>query len=384
MKALTNGIIITENQIIYGKALLYDDKISGIVSVDDIPENASVTDVGGNMIIAGLIDIHIHGYHGFDISDGKTEEIEHIGKALLANGVTAWCPTTETVELKRIEEAFDAVRSASENFSKGKWNGARILGINCEGPFINIKKAGAQNPEFIIKPDVDFAIRNKDVLRLITVAPEEDKDFEFIQRVTRETDIVVSIGHTEASFEMTKAAINAGATHTTHLYNAMTPFGHREPGVIGAVLTDNRVSCELIADTFHVHPGLFKMTEALKKNKLVLITDCVTPGGMPDGRYKFGGQDVFVKGIECRLESGVISGSVLTLNKAIKNMVEYTDLPLYKIINMASLNPAFVIGENRVRGSLEVGKEADITVVNKDFDVCMTIVGGNVCYKTEV
>lgn len=381
MKALTNGIIVTENQMIYGKTLVYDDKITAITSDFEPSEADEVTDVRGNMITAGLVDLHIHGYAGFDTSDGNAEDIEKMALLLAQNGVTSWCPTTMTVSQPEILKAFDAVRAAKTDIDSGAAHGARILGVNCEGPFISPNKKGAQDGKYILPPSADFVIKNSDIIKLVTIAPEMDDNCREIKKIAENTDVVISMGHTEATLEQARLAIESGARHVTHLYNAMPRLDHRAPGLIGAVMTDRRVSCEMIADTFHINPALFEMTAQLKGDKLVLITDCMRAGGMPDGNYTLGGQPVTVRGVECRLEDGTIAGSVLKLNCAVRNLKNNTKLPLWKAINAASLNAAASIGESGRIGSIEKGKYADFAVMDKDFNVKMTVVGGETVYN---
>lgn len=381
MKALTNGIIVTENQMIYGKTLVYDDTITEITSDFEPSEADEVTDVCGNMITAGLVDLHIHGYSGFDTSDGNPEDIKKMALLLAQNGVTSWCPTTMTVSQPEILKAFDAVRAAKSDIESGAAHGARILGVNCEGPFISPNKKGAQDGKYILPPSADFVIKNSDIIRLVTIAPEMDDNCREIKKIAESTDVVISMGHTEATLEQARLAIESGARHVTHLYNAMPHLDHRAPGLIGAVMTDRRVSCEMIADTFHINPALFEMTAQLKGDKLVLITDCMRAGGMPDGSYTLGGQPVTVHGVECRLEDGTIAGSVLKLNCAVRNLKNNTRLPLWKAINAASLNAADSIGESGRIGSIAKGKYADFAVMDKDFNVKMTVVGGETVYN---
>ena len=381
MKALTNGIIVTENQMIYGKTLVYDDTITEITSDFEPSEADEVTDVCGNMITAGLVDLHIHGYAGFDTSDGSPEDIKKMALLLVQNGVTSWCPTTMTVSQPEILKAFDAVRAAKSDIESGAAHGARILGVNCEGPFISPNKKGAQDGKYILPPSADFVIKNSDIIKLVTIAPEMDDNCREIKKIAESTDVVISMGHTEATLEQARLAIESGARHVTHLYNAMPHLDHRAPGLIGAVMTDRRVSCEMIADTFHINPALFEMTAQLKGDKLVLITDCMRAGGMPDGSYTLGGQPVTVHGVECRLEDGTIAGSVLKLNCAVRNLKNNTRLPLWKAINAASLNAADSIGESGRIGSIAKGKYADFAVMDKDFNVKMTVVGGETVYN---
>ena len=292
---------------------------------------------------------------------------------IAANGVTSWCPTTMTIAKDEIVKAFDTARKVK---AEKECYGAKILGVNSEGPFINPSKKGAQPEEFILTPDGDFIIEHADIVKLFSVAPEMDKDFACIKKVSEDGRVLISMGHTGATFEEACAGIEAGVRHTTHLFNAMTPLMHRNPGVVGAALSDERVSCELIADTFHVNPGLYKLVAKAKGDKLCLITDCMRAGGMADGDYTLGGQHVIKTGIQCLLEDGTIAGSVLKLNEAVRNLHKYTELSLPEVFACASLNPAKAVGEADRIGSLEVGKCADIILCDDDFNIITTIIDG--------
>lgn len=378
MNYIKNGKVILPDGILENSVLAFDGKILGFCEEKDIPSNAEVIDAEGGYVAPGLIDIHIHGYLGEDVSDGNAQGIFKMANGIMKNGVTAFCPTTMTVSTDEINRALDVVRSLKEE-SKN-WNGAEILGVNLEGPFINPKKKGAQAEEYIKAPDGDFVIKNADVIRLVTMAPEIDGGCEAIKRIRENCDVTVSVGHTDATFEQALEAIDAGATHITHLFNAQTPLHHRNPGVVGAALLEN-VTAELIADTFHVHKGLFELLARVKGDNLVLITDCTRAGGMPDGEYSLGGQPIFVKGVECLLEDGTIAGSVLRLNDAVKNYKNNTSLPLWKAVAAASLNPARAIGVDDRKGSLEPDKDADIIITDDDFNIKKTIIGGKVKYE---
>lgn len=379
MKCIVNGKIVLPDRVEEGKALLFDEKIAGVVCECEIPADAERIDAGGCYVAPGLVDIHIHGYLGEDTSDGKADGVRTMACGVIKNGVTSFCPTTMTVSMDEINTALDAVRSVKDESES--WNGARILGVNLEGPFINPSKKGAQAEEHIKKPDAAFIEKNADIIKLATIAPEMDDDYVEIKKITANTDVRVSIGHTNATFEEAMGAVEAGATHITHLFNAQTALHHRKPGVVGAAFTAP-VSTELIADTFHVHPGLFQMIHNIKKDKTVLITDCTRAGGMPDGDYTLGGQKIIVKGIECLLEDGTIAGSVLKLNNAVRNLLNNTDLSVSEAFNCASLNPARAIGEDATIGSLETGKRADIVIIDGDFNVKKTIIQGDIRYES--
>lgn len=377
MKYITNGIIIMPDELIEGRALVYDKKIEGIVDTADIPAGAECIDAQGGYVSPGLVDIHIHGYLGEDTSDGKADGIRKMANGIMKNGVTSWCPTTMTVSMEEINAALNAVRSLKEESKT--WEGAEILGVNLEGPFINPKKKGAQAEEHIKKADAKFVLDNADVIRVATMAPETEGCCDAIREITSKSSVRVSIGHTDATFEEANAGIAAGATHITHLFNAQTPLHHRNPGVVGAGLVGD-VTTELIADTFHVNKGLFELVAKMKGDKLVLITDCTRAGGMPDGEYTLGGQKIYVKGIQCLLEDGTIAGSVLKLNNAVKNLRDNTTLPFSKVVACASLNAAKAIGADN-KGSLENGKDADIVITDGDFNVKKTIIGGELRYE---
>lgn len=370
MKAIVNARIVTKDSVIENGAVVFDEKIREVgenVHVGD----CEVTDCRGDYLMPGFIDVHIHGYKSFDCSDGDRDGIVKIAESLPENGVTAFCPTTMTLPYDEIQKALDIVADLKE-----KNIGARVLGANVEGPYINPEKKGAQDGKYIVKPDIDFVMKNKNAIKLLTYAPEKDDEYKFTEYISKNTDITLSVGHTNGDYACASKAFEKGARHVTHLFNAMTPFSHREVGVIGAALGNENVSCELIADTFHVSPALFGIVAKLKGDKLVLITDCMRAGGMPDGEYTLGGQPVILKGIECRLYDGTIAGSVLTLNKAVYNLKKHTDLPIYTCVNGASLNPAKAVGEDKYRGSIEVGKYADLVIADDEINIKSTIIHG--------
>ena len=377
MKAIVNGKLILKDRIVEGKALLYTDVIEGIVEADKVPADAEIIDAAGKYVAPGLIDLHIHGYLGKDVCDGSVESMKTICEGIVKNGVTGFLPTTMTVGMDVIIKALETCRSLMEE-SKA-WNGTTILGVHAEGPFINTKKKGAQNPEYILVPSAEFVKEYADVIRIISLAPEMDVDFKEITKMRKETDVVVSMGHTDADYETAMASTNVGVRHATHLFNAMSPLAHRNPGVVGAALNSD-VTVELIVDTFHVNPALYNMVYKLKGDKLCFITDCLPAGGLPEGEYTLGGQKFVSKGIECRLPDGTIAGSILALNKGVWNVYTNSDIPLYECVNCASLNPANAIGIGNKKGSLEVGKDADIIITDCEFNVEKTIIGGTVRY----
>lgn len=377
---IINGKIVLPDSVVCDKALAFDSnsgKIYGLV--DSVPADADIIDAKGNYVAPGLVDIHIHGYLGEDASDGKAEGIRKMAYGVAQNGVTAFLPTTMTVAKDQIINALNVVRSLKEESKT--WNGAEIIGVHAEGPFINPSKKGAQAEENILKPDADFIIENSDIITYVTLAPEMDVDHNCIKKLAKESDVLISMGHTDAKFEEAMQAVKDGVSHATHLFNAMSALAHRNPGVVGAALSSDSVSVEVIADTFHINPGLYSMVAKLKGDKMVLITDCTRAGGMPDGEYELGGQPIFLKGIECRLADGTIAGSVLKLNDAVKNVINHTNLPVHEVFKMASLNPANAIHCGNRIGSLEEGKDADIIITDENINVIRTIKKGKTIYE---
>ncbi len=380
MKAIVGGKIILKDKIIEDYAVIYNEKIENIVPQNLVPENAEIIDANGGFVAPGLIDLHIHGYLGKDVCDGEEESIRTISKGLLANGVVGYLPTTMTEDMSVIRKALEVCRSLKEESKT--WDGSAILGCHAEGPFISESKKGAQDAKYILKPDAAFVKEYGDIIKIITLAPETDtKDFSAIREICNDTDVVVSMGHTSADYETAMASVTAGVSHATHLFNAMTPLAHRAPGVVGAALNSD-VTTELIVDTFHVDASIYNMLWKLKGNKLCFITDCLPAGGLPEGEYTLGGQKIIYRGIVCRLEDGTVAGSVLHLNKGVWNVYKNSDIPLHECVNCASLTPASVIGLDKAKGSIEVGKDADIIITDNQFNVLKTIIGGEVKYES--
>lgn len=385
MKAIINGKIITPNKILKNKVVTFDDTIKSIIDENEFKEqinstqisNIEIIDAKGNYVSPGFIDIHIHGSGGYDTMDDEIEAIKSISKVIAQNGVTAFLPTTMTMDREKIYNALSNIKHCM----KLNLQGAKILGAHVEGPFISEKYKGAQKEDYIIEPEYKFIEKFKDVIKIITLATEKDKDFSFIKQIKQETNISLSIGHSNATYEEAMEAINMGVDSATHMFNAMTPFNHRKPGVVGAIFNSDTY-CELIADTIHVHPSIFQTLVKIKGiDKLILITDSMRAGCLKDGISELGGQKVIVKNNSARLEDGTLAGSILRLNKAVKNFMDYTDINIYDAVNMASLNPAKNLKLDDKIGSIETGKYADIIIFDKDFCIEQTIVNGEIVYK---
>ena len=379
MNAVVNGKIILKDRVLDGFALLYTDVIEGIVPADKIPEGAKVIDAEGGYVSPGLIDLHIHGYLGKDVCDGEEESIRTIAGGIVKNGVTGFLPTTMTVDMKVIRRALEVCRDLKEESKT--WNGSTILGCHAEGPFISESKKGAQDAKYILKPDAAFVKEYADTIKIISLAPETDSNnFAAIREICRDTDVVVSMGHTSADYETAVRSTEAGVKHVTHLFNAMTPLAHRAPGVVTAAFNTD-VTCELIVDTFHVSPVFYDLLYKIKGRKLCFITDCLPAGGLPYGEYTLGGSKIIYRDIVCRLEDGTVAGSVLPLNKGVWNVFTNSNIPLHECVNGASLNPATAIGLEKTKGSLDIGKDADIVITDAEFNVKKTIIGGDIRYE---
>lgn len=378
MKYIVNGRILLPDGVIDGKALAFTRRISGVV--DSAPEGAEVYDAQGAWVMPGFIDLHCHGFQGMSASRANYDELREMSRLLLKTGVTAWLPTTMTLPWDALTKCFAAIRWAMSDSVKPGWRGARILGCHAEGPFISSRRKGAQAEADILPPDIEKLNPWKDVVRLMTVAPEVDGALEFIKQA-KALGVTLSMGHTDATFAQAMAGISAGINHATHLFNAMPPLNHREPGAVGAALEDNRVYCELIADTFHISPALYPMLAALAARRLVLITDSIEVAGLPDGEHDQMGQRVIVDGIHCRYPDGTIAGSTLTMNRALFNFSQHTDLSSWQLVNMATLHPARAIGIDNQKGALLPGRDADIVVGDSFSTIHYTFVGGTLVYE---
>ncbi|MDQ7024352.1 MAG: N-acetylglucosamine-6-phosphate deacetylase [Anaerolineae bacterium] len=380
---ITNAKIITpERTISKGWLLARDGKITAIGTqiAPDIPD-VRVFGANGLTLLSGFIDIHVHGAVGADTMDANPESLRKMARFYAQQGVTGFTPTTLTASHEETLAALETIKS----IMKEAVDGAAILGCHLEGPYLNLEKSGAQNKQYIRRAEKREATAYLDigVIRLISLAPEFEENHWLIQACV-ERGITVSVAHTNASYSQMKAAIALGITHATHTYNAMTGLHHREPGVLGAVMESFAVRCELVADNVHVHPTAMNILwQAKGKDRLILITDSMMAAGMADGHYKLGDYAVTVAEGKVILANGTLAGSILTMNQAVLNFMRATGEPLDNIWQVMSLNAARAINIAHRKGSLEIGKDADLVLVDEELHVQLTVVDGNIVYDAK-
>lgn len=342
-----------------------------------------VIDGQGAYALPGMIDLHFHGCMGHDFCDGTKEAIEAIAAYEASIGVTAISPATMTLPVEALEEILSTAASYREEQKTGKeTKAADLVGVNMEGPFISVKKKGAQDARNIIPCDVGvyhrFQKAAKGLVKFIGVAPEASDAGEFIREVKEE--VQVSLAHTNADYDTAKAAFDAGASHAVHLYNAMPAFTHREPGVVGAVSDSGHVMAEMICDGVHLHPSVVRATfKMLGEDRIILISDSMRAAGMPDGRYTLGGLDVEVTGNRAVLVSdGALAGSVTTLPDCVRTVVGKMGIPLGTAVACASMNPAKSLGIFDQYGSIRTGKKADLVLWDEELNLQMVIKDGQI------
>lgn len=378
-KILKAKNIILKDRVVEDKYLIIEDeKITDIV--DDISEDDDFIDYSKYTIAPGFVDTHIHGYNNHDFMDKDEEAVFKISEGVVENGVTTFLATTLTGSEEDLTEVCKVV---GENYKDVK--GAKIAGIFLEGPFLSLKYKGAQNPKYIIDADIDM-LKNWQkvsggIVRKIALAPEKKGAEEFIKEA-RKLGVYVALGHSDGSYEDAYKAVQAGASIFIHTYNAMSPLHHRKPGMVGAALSLDDVFAELICDGHHVHPAAANVVmKARGKDEVVLITDCMMAGGMPEGPYKLGELDVEVKDGTARLKEGNLAGSILKLKDAVKNVVDWGIASPFEAIQMASQVPAISVGIEDRAGIIDRGRFADITVIDEDLDIVATYVDGDLKYE---
>jgi len=374
--AIINGKCILEDNIVEDKIVLFNEQIIDIV--DDVilsdNDNINIIDAKGAYVSAGFIDLHIHGSGGADVMDATPEALETLSSTLPQTGTSSFLATTMTMSIQRIDNALQNVQQYGQNVT-----GAKVLGVHLEGPFINTSKHGAQDKTYVQAANFGLIENYIDIVKMITLAPEEDGAKDFVKQMTKSyPHIILSAGHSDASYEEARESFTWGVSHVTHLFNAMPSYHHRNPGLVGAVF-DSDVTCDIIADLVHTHPSTLALTHKLKADKLILITDAMRAGCMQCGTYDLGGRSVEVNEGKALLEDGTLAGSVLKMNEAMANMIKYTSMTVSDVVKSVTMVPAEKLGVPK--GVLKIGYDADIVIFDEDFSIITTIVSGEVKYK---
>jgi N-acetylglucosamine-6-phosphate deacetylase len=380
--ALIGGTIVTPFRLVKNGVIIIDNgKIFELGKVSDveIPDNSEVIDVSGRFICPGFVDLLVHGGNGYGFADENSESIKIVSDYFLSHGSTTVLASLFAKPTEMLLKDLDRVAQYIDDNPK-----SNIRGIHMEGPYLNKELKGAMNESYLWTPSVESwekmwkASRGK--IKIMTIAPELPGAID-VMRAAANEGVVLSIGHSMANYNEIEVAIDNGAAHVTHMFNAMSPFHHRTPGVILGGMLRNELKIELIADTLHVHPAVMELLLKLKgANGIILVSDSIRAGGMHEGEYEFADQKVFMKNKRAFLADGTLAGSTLTLNVAVKNLVETANAKLTEAVRMASLNGAKVLNLENKKGILAAGKDADIVILNESYEVEMTILNGNIAF----
>ncbi len=360
---IKGGKVFQEDGSFLEQAIYINDH--RLVDKAEYQDDGEVIDAEGLLVLPGLVDIHSHGAAGEDFSDGNPEGLKKILQYEKRCGITSYCPTSMTFPKERLRQIFASIKGAQTE------DGATVVGINIEGPFLDPAKMGAHVEKWIAAPDVAFVRElNQDadgLVRLVTVAPNMDGAEEFIKEMHEE--VCISLGHTAADYDCASRAMKLGAHHVTHLYNAMQPFGHRAPGLIGAAMDDPECMVELICDGYHIHPSAIRAAfRMFGPERVILISDSMRATGMENGTYELGGQEVTVKDRKAVLKDGTLAGSATNLYGCMCKAVEF-GIPLEQAIMAATANPARSIGIFDRVGSIRIGKQADLLLVSENLEL---------------
>ncbi|TAM80074.1 MAG: N-acetylglucosamine-6-phosphate deacetylase [Acidobacteria bacterium] len=388
VKAIIAGTIYTPaEEIRNGVILVEGHRIAKVGPREQvkIPQGAAVIDYQDRTVVPGFIDIHIHGAVGYDLMEATPEAVAAVGKYLARHGTTSYAATTVAASLDRTLNAAKGLSeiiraSNSSHVVSDKVVGAQPVCIHLEGPFLNIKRRGAHPASQIQKPSTELLSKFLDAaggaVRLLTLAPELEGALAVLE-FARSKGLKVGIGHSNATYEEAKSAIDAGATHAVHCFNAMRPFMHRDSGIIGAVLTDDRVSAELICDGIHVEPTAIRLLVRSKGvERLILVSDSLSGAGMPDGNYRLGNFTVHVAGGVCRTVDGNLAGSTIMLDAALRNLAAFTGLSYTQCLPSVTSNPARILGLENQKGVIAPRADADLAVLDQQFYVTQTYVRG--------
>ena len=370
---IKNGFVFQENGT-FEKKDLYVENGKIVSSIEEVTDTAEI-DAQGMKVLPGAVDVHSHGAFGHDFSDADVEGLKTILRYERSHGVTSYCPTSMTLPKEQLLDIFATAVKAGDDKDQ-----ARIVGINMEGPFIAMERKGAQNGDFVHKPDAEmFRELNKasgGIVKLLAIAPEVEGAKECIEELKDE--VVLSVAHTMADYEQAKEAFEHGVHHVTHLYNAMAGLSHRKPGVVGAAADDDHVEAEMICDGVHIHPATVRQTvKMFGDDRIIMISDSMEATGMPDGDYALGGQKVIKKGHLATLEDGTIAGSATNLMDCVRVVVQKMNIPLESAVKCAAVNSAKSVGIYDQYGSITPGKTANMVLLKeKDLSTKQVILKG--------
>jgi N-acetylglucosamine-6-phosphate deacetylase len=379
--ALTKATLLTPFNLIENATLLINEKTieaAGPAASVQIPADYREVPLEGLIIAPGFIDLHLHGGNGAEVMSAIPSSLEEMAKFYATHGVTSFLATTLTANMDQLL----AVARSFQFLNNSSYKGAKCLGLHLEGPYLSPKFAGMHNLTEVRPPSLDEILQihraSNNGLKMITMAPELDGALEIAAELVK-LGIICAIGHSDAGYEIGLKAMEAGFSSVTHCFNQLRPFHHRDPGILGAALTKPELAVELIADGVHLHPVVFDMVWRLKgAENIILVTDAMSPTGMPEGTYQSLNGDLIINAGAVRNEAGRLAGSILTLDEAIKNMLKFTECALTDVFRMVTYNPAKLLGINKHKGSLYSGKDADLVVLTTDLEVIMTMVGGEV------
>lgn len=381
MKGFINKKVYVYGQgIIRANVGIENGKIAYIGNDNVITEEIKIKESA--VILPGFIDEHIHGANGSDAMDGTTDALKNIATAIAKEGTTGFLATTMTQSPENISKSMEAVKEYRKAKNK---EGARILGVHLEGPFISVKHVGAQPINYVAKPSVetlkDYNKKSGNSIKIVSLAPEVDGAIELIEYLDK-NGIVASAGHTDSGYNEIETAIKHGLKNITHTYNAQKPLHHREVGTVGSAMLFDSLNCEAICDLIHLSvPAIKLLIKNKPHDKFTLITDSMRAKHLKDGISELGGQEVIVKNGEARLKDGTLAGSILKMNNAIKNLVLSCGVPFIDAVDFATINPAKNLSLDKEIGSIEVGKNADFAIMDNDFEILLTMRDGEIIYK---
>jgi len=382
MKTIISNVrVILEERINNVDIYIDEGRIISILPYNKNVEekiNYQVIDGKSKLLIPGMIDVHIHGANNYDMMDGTTKSIQEVSKKCAETGCTSFLATSVSSTLEDLLSMISSVKKVV-----GNEEGAKIVGIHLEGPYLNVEKKGMQNPKYLRHPNLDemdlIFKEAGDLIKMVTIAPELPGGIELIHYL-RNRNVVVAIAHSTATYEEAKKAFKEGASHITHCFNAMPAIHHREPGLVTAALEDDNVSVQAIVDGIHLHPGIIRLMHKIKgADGMVLTTDALQAMGVGDGDYLFGGHHVVVKDGVARLKDGTLASSTITMNKSLRLSVEF-GIPLCDSIKMSSKTPASILSLNNT-GEIKLNYDADLVLLDDNYNVIQTFIKGKQYFK---